>query len=52
MNLEILWVSLVLTVGLACLDWRRAVKAALVLVIIEGGIRKWVLPEASDTIYF
>ena len=52
MSPEILWVGLFLVVGLACFDWRRAVKAALVLLVIEGAIRKWVLPGASDTIYF
>jgi len=33
-------------------DWRRSVKAALVLAVIEGAIRKWVLPQASDLVYF
>jgi hypothetical protein len=33
-------------------NWRRAVKAALVLAVIEGAIRKWVLPGASDLVYF
>jgi len=33
-------------------DWRRSVKIALILAVIEGAIRKWVLPEASDLVYF
>src|SRR5262245_12888981 len=33
-------------------DWRRSVKAALVLAVIEGAIRKWLLPQASDLVYF
>jgi hypothetical protein len=39
-------------VVVAALDWRRAVKAALVLVVLEGAIRKWLLPQASDLVYF
>lgn len=37
---------------LSCLNWRLSVKAALVLVVIEGALRKWVLPQASDVVYF
>ncbi|HEX6902208.1 MAG TPA: hypothetical protein VF789_21000 [Thermoanaerobaculia bacterium] len=33
-------------------NWRKAVQAALVLVIFEGAIRKWLLPGAQDLIYF
>jgi len=33
-------------------DWRRTVKTALILVILEGVIRKWILPQSSDLIYF
>ncbi len=32
--------------------WRRAVKIAMVLLIVEGGLRKWVFPEAQDLLYF
>ena len=32
--------------------WRLAVKSALVLVIFEGVLRKWVLPQASEFLYF
>ncbi|MGJ5627865.1 hypothetical protein [Nostoc sp. CALU 1950] len=39
-------------IGLSSLDWRRAVKAVLVIVVLEGVLRKWVLPQASDMIYF
>lgn len=33
-------------------SWRSAVRAALVLVVLEGAIRKWVLPGAQDLVYF
>lgn len=36
----------------AFLNWRSVVKLALVIVIIEGALRKWVFPQASDFIYF
>jgi hypothetical protein len=32
--------------------WRLAVKTALVLLVIEGALRKWVLPGAQDLTYF
>ena len=33
-------------------DWRRAVKTAIVLAVLEGVIRKWIFPQASDLVYF
>jgi len=32
--------------------WRNAVFGALLLVVFEGAIRKWVLPQSSMTVYF
>jgi hypothetical protein len=32
--------------------WRYAVQAAMVLVVFEGAVRKWLLPGAQDLIYF
>jgi len=37
--------------ALSYLNWRRTVKAVLILVVVEGAIRKWILPQASDFIY-
>ena len=31
--------------------WRLAVQAVLVLLIVEGAIRKWVMPGAQDLVY-
>ncbi|MGC4095644.1 MAG: hypothetical protein QM706_00865 [Nitrospira sp.] len=45
-------------VGIACIiafsfwKWRTAVKIAFVAVLFEGAIRKWVLPQASELVYF
>jgi hypothetical protein len=33
-------------------SWRKAVKLCLVLVVVEGALRKWVAPQAQDLIYF
>ena len=33
-------------------NWRTAVKAVFFLTVTEGALRKWVLPQASDMIYF
>lgn len=32
--------------------WRQAVQLAMVLLILEGALRKWVFPGAQDLIYF
>src|SRR5436190_13448838 len=37
---------------LAMQRWRLAVKVALVLVVTEGALRKWVVPGAQDLAYF
>jgi hypothetical protein len=34
------------------LSWQNAVKASLVIAVLEGVLRKWVLPQASELIYF
>jgi hypothetical protein len=39
-------------VSLYSQSWRTIIKAALVIVVIEGAIRKWLLPQASDMVYF
>ncbi len=47
-------VALAILVGLliATQRWRLAVKVALVLVVLEGALRKWVVPGAQDLAYF
>ena len=37
---------------LSSLNWRRSVKAVLLVVVMEGALRKWILPQASELIYF
>lgn len=32
--------------------WRKGTQAAMVLLIFEGAIRKWVFPESQQLIYF
>jgi hypothetical protein len=34
------------------MTWRRLVISVLVLVVLEGIARKWILPQASNLIYF
>ncbi len=34
------------------MKWRRSVKAVFLLLVLEGALRKWVLPQASEMIYF
>jgi len=33
-------------------DWRRSLKAIFFILVIDGALRKWVLPQASEAIYF
>jgi hypothetical protein len=33
-------------------SWRRGLEAALILLVFEGAIRKWVVPAASSYVYF
>jgi hypothetical protein len=37
---------------IASLNWRRAVMAALVIVVLEGVLRKWLVPQAREVIIF
>jgi hypothetical protein len=32
--------------------WRLAIQVGMLLVVLEGAIRKWLLPEAQDLVYF
>lgn len=52
MNLGIASLGALFLFAFSALNWRRSVKFALALVIVEGAIRKWVLPQASDLVYF
>ncbi len=33
-------------------NWRAAVKVAFVAVLVEGAIRKWLLPSGEELVYF
>lgn len=46
------FIGAVCVIYVSSLNWRRSVKIALVLVVIEGALRKWALPQASQLIYF
>ncbi len=39
-------------VAIIPLNWRQCIKLVLLLVVIEGALRKWVIPGASDVVYF
>jgi hypothetical protein len=42
----------VVAFGWSIRQWRLAVQAAMVLLIFEGAIRKWLVPGAQDLVYF
>src|SRR5437867_3892167 len=52
MNFQTAIVGAMLVVLLSAINWRISVKAALVLVVLEGAIRKWLFPQASEMVYF
>jgi hypothetical protein len=45
-------VALIVIVYLSARDWRRTLYAVFILVIFEGALRKWFLPQFSDLLYF
>lgn len=47
----ILPVIVCLIIAVTNLNWRQLVKAVLFIIIIDGALRKWVLPQASNLIY-
>jgi hypothetical protein len=51
-NLLVALLAIGFIVLLSAQNWQRSVKAVLVLVVLEGALRKWVLPQASQFIYF
>src|SRR5215471_17974043 len=52
MNYPLLAIGALLLIALGLYNWRYGVFAALVLVVVEGAIRKWMLPQYSQIIYF
>ncbi len=52
MKLIIGLLACVIIFYLSALRWRRSVKAVFILVVFEGALRKWVLPQASEMLYF
>ena len=42
----------VVIIAIAYTNWRRAVKAALVIALFEGALRKWVFPQGQELVYF
>ena len=52
MKLVIALLACVIIFYLSALKWRRSVKAVFFLLVLEGALRKWLLPQASEMIYF
>jgi hypothetical protein len=42
----------VLAILLAMRNWSASLKMVFVLVLIEGALRKWIVPGAADMVYF
>src|SRR5206468_9375936 len=55
MSLELAALGAVLGAALFTLGmrrWREAIPAALLIAVFEGAVRKWVLPDYGQLIYF
>jgi hypothetical protein len=55
MQLLIALIALMGLVGfiwLAALNWRVTIKSVFVIIVLEGVLRKWILPQASEQVYF
>lgn len=52
MNLLIILLIITGIIYISSLNWHHSVKAVFIILVIEGALRKWVLPQASDLIYF
>ena len=50
--LSIGFLAAIVVITLSATNWKLSVKTVLVLVVIEGALRKWALPQASQLIYF
>jgi hypothetical protein len=48
----VLFVVALVLVIVAVRHWERGIQIILVVVIIEGAVRKWFLPSASELVYF
>ncbi|MCG6134889.1 MAG: hypothetical protein MET45_09520 [Nostoc sp. LLA-1] len=48
----ILPLVVILIIAIINLNWRQWVKGVLLIIIIDGALRKWFLPQASNLIYF
>lgn len=52
MKILIALIAVIFILLASFLNWRSAVKAVFFILVIEGALRKWILPQASDMIYF
>lgn len=52
MKLVITLLAVLIIFTLSLVNWRSSVKAVLFILVLEGVLRKWVLPQASEMIYF
>jgi hypothetical protein len=48
----VLFVVAPVLVIVAARNWERGIQIILVAVIVEGAVRKWFLPSASEMVYF
>lgn len=52
MKLVIGLIACVIVFYFSALKWRSSVKTVFLLLVLEGALRKWILPQASEMIYF
>ena len=51
-ELKLILVAVAIAAGIASVGyWRKAVIAAMLLLVFEGALRKWALPGAQAALY-
>lgn len=45
-------VAFIVVIYLSSRNWQRSLLAVFILVVAEGALRKWALPQLSDLLYF
>ena len=45
-------VAVIVVLALSAIHWRRSLAVVFLLVVVEGALRKWFLPQFSDLLYF
>ncbi len=46
------FIASIIIIYISSFNWQRSVKLVFILVIFEGALRKWAIPQANQLLYF